>query len=360
MFKRPYVAGIDSRRLKDQDVSLERLLQMYGNNLGNMFFAEALYRTLSNAKRGSMHFHPRETEDCDVIVVAAANWLNPHSDFGPLAERLEKTGLPVVLVGVGAQSGKTYDIPAICDGTLKFLRLVSETSKVISTRGGFSARVLEHYGFRDVLATGCPSLLMNGVKPTPLRDPRGAVNGDVVIQSTRHLRNKCDAFQASLYRKAIKGGHDIVLQSELADMYPIAGVHEKDADKARSTVQWAYDAPYEVAAAYLATHGKIFFSVDEWVDFMRTKRFCFGTRLHGTVASLLAGTPAVLIGHDSRTIETAQAMNLPLITDPNDVSNPVTYYCEDAVRRYIDGYERYLYNFKAFFRLNGLEANFEG
>jgi hypothetical protein len=55
----------------------------------------------------------------------------------------------------------------------------------------------------------------------------------------------------------------------------------------------------------------VFFNYPDWVLFMRGMRFCLGTRIHGTVAALLAGVPALLICHDSRTTELARSMNIP-------------------------------------------------
>ena len=46
----------------------------------------------------------KELAGRDVVVLAAANWINSYDDFGWLANRLERIKLPVLLVGVGAQA----------------------------------------------------------------------------------------------------------------------------------------------------------------------------------------------------------------------------------------------------------------
>jgi hypothetical protein len=48
-----------------------------------------------------------------------------------------------------------------------------------------------------------------------------------------------------------------------------------------------------------------------WMDYLETFDFSFGTRIHGTVAALLAGTPALLLAHDSRTLELANYHDIP-------------------------------------------------
>ena len=48
-----------------------------------------------------------------------------------------------------------------------------------------------------------------------------------------------------------------------------------------------------------------------WIDDLRDFDFSFGTRIHGTIAALLAGTPAVVLAHDSRTLELARYFDIP-------------------------------------------------
>ena len=48
-----------------------------------------------------------------------------------------------------------------------------------------------------------------------------------------------------------------------------------------------------------------------WLDFLGTQDFACGTRIHGNIAALLAGTPAFVLAHDSRTLELCRFHQLP-------------------------------------------------
>ncbi|MBK5218076.1 MAG: polysaccharide pyruvyl transferase family protein [Propionibacteriales bacterium] len=48
-----------------------------------------------------------------------------------------------------------------------------------------------------------------------------------------------------------------------------------------------------------------------WFDLLRGYQFSFGTRIHGNIAAILAGTPAMLLAHDSRTLELARYHEIP-------------------------------------------------
>ena len=48
-----------------------------------------------------------------------------------------------------------------------------------------------------------------------------------------------------------------------------------------------------------------------WLDDVRRMDFMFGTRIHGNIVALLAGTPSYVIAHDTRTLELARYFGIP-------------------------------------------------
>ena len=56
---------------------------------------------------------------------------------------------------------------------------------------------------------------------------------------------------------------------------------------------------------------RFFLDPKTWFDHLAQYDFSFGTRIHGNIAALLAGTPAVLLAHDSRTLELADYHQIP-------------------------------------------------
>jgi hypothetical protein len=80
----------------------------------------------------------------------------------------------------------------------------------------------------------------------------------------------------------------------------------------------------------LFTEDKIRMFVDPWtwMDHLRDFDFNFGTRIHGTITALVAGTPGYLFAHDSRTLELARYFDIPH-REMTEVSEEV-----DAARLY--------------------------
>jgi hypothetical protein len=63
----------------------------------------------------------------------------------------------------------------------------------------------------------------------------------------------------------------------------------------------------------LFTEDKVRMFLDPWtwMDYLAGFDFAFGTRIHGTITALIAGTPGFLFAHDSRTLELARYFDIP-------------------------------------------------
>ena len=56
---------------------------------------------------------------------------------------------------------------------------------------------------------------------------------------------------------------------------------------------------------------RLFLDPWPWVDYLRAFEAAFGSRIHGSIAAVLAGTPVVVLAHDSRTLELARYFDIP-------------------------------------------------
>ena len=56
---------------------------------------------------------------------------------------------------------------------------------------------------------------------------------------------------------------------------------------------------------------RFFLDPKSWFDHLSQYDFSFGTRIHGNIAALLGGTPALLLAHDSRTLELGDYHQIP-------------------------------------------------
>ncbi|MDT9698560.1 polysaccharide pyruvyl transferase family protein [Streptomyces sp. P17] len=98
-----------------------------------------------------------------------------------------------------------------------------------------------------------------------------------------------------------------------------------------------------------------------WIDELRGYDFAYGTRIHGNIAALLAGTPAVVLTHDSRTLELCryfdiphrQLSGLPADTDPRDLYEAADFSA--MIKGHGERFER----ITAFLTRNGLDNAYQ-
>lgn len=153
MFSSPALVTVKQHHNQELIDSIPAVLGDLGLNSGNMLFGESLYRTLPNSKKINKNFSSFDIEGRDCIVIAAANWIATGNDLGDFASRLEKTNLPLICIGLGAQATISKNIPKLKEGTKRFLSLISDRSKSISVRGDFTHEVLNNYGIKNVMTT---------------------------------------------------------------------------------------------------------------------------------------------------------------------------------------------------------------
>lgn len=359
MYKRPLIIGSREINLSSETTGVADMVQRIGGNSGNIFFTQSILNIFKNGRSHPGHISERAFVDGDCFILAAANWLNAYEDFGWLYEELKTTDLPIFIIGIGTQTTVDMEIPPLRPGTLNLLRLVSERSCLISTRGRFSCRVLEHYGIKNVCDTGCPSLLLCGENgPIITKKPK---TGRIALHGTRHTLNLPDLFQQYIYRQALKQDFDIILQSEYEDIQFVMDCSGTASPKEilEKLCGWYGASDIISLREYLNKHGHFFYNTTDWLSYIKSCDFVLGTRIHGTIASLIAGTPAVLIAHDPRTLELALTMNIPycLMSDIDirhdiDIEKVKSEYWNEFV---VDGYSKYWAKFINFFAQNQLE-----
>ena len=365
--KSPFIRGSRGGPSDISGETIPALFQKTGRNTGNILFISAVRKLVVHdrtQKRGILD-PITVREQNDGIIMPAANWLNETTDLGGLAQQLEEADLPCVIVGLGAQSETPNTIPKLLPGTERLVKVISERCRSLSVRGTFTAEVLEHYGVKNVTVTGCPSLLWKVTEPVQL------TKKDVLPESISVHTNmsqyslavltenrRGNEVSRTLLRQAFERDWWYVAQSELPCMYFALGRHDEEGMHERNVTHLKKIYATEDVSrleSYLTRKSKVFFDVESWLAFLSQRDFSIGTRIHGTIAALLAGTPAVLLTHDTRTTELADAMNIPridvgILADQTEIDVESVYadLSLDAFNRaYFSYYERFVEFFES-------------
>ncbi|MFI1869762.1 polysaccharide pyruvyl transferase family protein [Streptomyces jumonjinensis] len=346
---------------------------LIGTNSGNLVFSDASHKLLltenteivSNGLRTdpSAERARQINEEYDMFVVPLANAFRPsfRASLNRLSALIEQLTIPVVVIGVGAQTSADYEMGRLQEmdaPVRRFMRAVLKKSASIGVRGELTASYLKGLGFgsRDVEIIGCPSMFMYGDTFPELRDP-GTLDSEsrIAINLSPYATRVGDL--AGLVRHAHERfPHLTYFAQNLVDAELLFWGDTSAAAGHRSPIPRQLTHP-------LFQENKVRVPLDprSWLEELSTHDFSYGTRIHGNIAALLAGTPAVVLAHDSRTLELCRYFGIPhrlLSQTPADI-HPARLYQEADFSELHQGHKERFGQLTAFLSRNGLENTFE-
>src|SRR5699024_9853345 len=163
-----------------------------------------------------------------------------------------------------------------------------------------TADSLASLGFRDVEVVGCPSLALHGpghrveVPETLRHGAPIAYNLETKDPFGGDLVEDAEARYAATYIPQEHGTLELMLWA--SEPYV--------ANDPRLPLERSHPQ-------FTASRAEFFIDAHPWFDHLATMDFSFGARAHANIAAILAGTPAVMLAHDSRTLELARYHGIP-------------------------------------------------
>ncbi|MGW3630786.1 polysaccharide pyruvyl transferase family protein [Streptomyces sp. NPDC005122] len=351
-------------------VPLEQALHqdVFATNSGNLIFSDAAHKILetpgtevvSNGIRTNVAAAGRINEEYDAFVVPLANAFRP--SFEPQLRRLtqliSKLRIPVVVPGIGAQAGLDYNparLKPMEPAVREFVAAVLDRSASIGVRGEFTERYLKDMGFRDVEVIGCPSMFMYG-KDLDVRKGAPALGPESRIA----VNASHSAVKSQGLDRVIRGTHT---------RYPYLRFVGQNLSDARQ-LHWRDLSDPNGSVTAMPTHPdhpmyredkvRVYIDPVTWIDDLRDFDFSFGSRIHGNIAALLAGTPATVLCGDSRTLELCRYFDIPhrrINALPRDL-DPAELYAEADFGALTGGHPERFERFTGFLDRNGLPNTF--
>lgn len=349
-----------------EDVIFENKI---GNNVGNLVYAYSIFRTLmtddteiipNNYYVASLDPNEiNETYDCFVIPLADAI----RNSFAPYMVRLtaliKQLKIPCYVVGMGVRAPYHYETKGISfeyDEIAKnFIKAVLEKSAMLGLRGEITADYLKKLGFLpeiDYTVIGCPSFYGYGenlnIRPFTLNE-----NTKLAVNNTVMTGGNTQKFLNQLLQ--LYPDHYFYPQriNELALLY--LGHHYKYKRKSEGYPN-NLDHPL-----YKQDRVRFFTNAMAWMQDLSERDLSVGPRLHGNVAAVLAGTPALWIMHDARMRELVDYHNLPNLNvqdikegmDINELLSNIRY------SSFLDGHRERFVHYVDFLNKNGIPHIFK-
>lgn len=287
-----------------------------GGNSGNLLYQYSMVKTLStegtvvvpNQYRIHLNDADRINEECEMFIIPLADAFRKDfmRELREITELVKHLTIPCVVTGVGLRSTYEPDFSKtkMFDEDVKnFINAVLDKSAMLGLRGEITAEYLKRLGYKeevDYTVIGCPSLYMNGehlkLKELHLnRDSKISTNStiDPAPNFAHFLRRVQDEYKDHYFVGQVTRELRLLYagcQMPANPLYPCKKYEDK---------------------IYQEDRARFFVNVPKWMEFLTAMDLSVGSRFHGTIAGLMAGTPSIIFPGDSRTREFVAYHKMP-------------------------------------------------
>ena len=354
-----FISSITPHIRHDED--LKRAYGLVGGNTGNLVYRSYtkeylvydIDKSVEILNINDLNNLSDIDKNFDKIVILCANQLSPTDKYLlQFYDFLNETKLPIVLLGLGAQSdiGYSMDFLKDCQKMVCFLKMLQRKKAKIGVRGYFTKHCLDKIGVNSTVI-GCPSYYRNGY-----------------YFKVEHNKNKHPRFNVSCdyfwFKKKVINNHlstQIICQSRMEDgLYLLSKGAASNTDIEQVNRLFNNNEKYTNKNNQFLGRCHRFFNIDEWEKFVASGDFYIGPRIHGCLIHILNGKQAMLVVHDSRTREFAELFKIPYITDLEltsdlDINKLYQQYSPLEMEKQ---YSCLFENYRKFLTSAGLAANF--
>lgn len=299
-----------------------KLNSRVGGNTGNMAFLFAIRHQIV----GVRHISEMGEKSWDVNVLGCSNQINKNVKKSADDALFAGTDAPFVAIGLGAQAPDVNHDFKMPEGTQEWVAKIQSLAPGdgpnISVRGEYTLKVLRENGLGDrAVALGCPSLYINPARALGAKIRRKLQKNVPCVKVATAPGNivkmtlEMSDIERSLAAIATDYGGGYICQHppELFDFArgAMADVSEDTIRSVRDNVR--PHLSLDDCATWFRRASRIFVNIPSWLEHLRSVDLVIGTRIHGTMLALQAGTPAVCVTIDSRQVELCEIMNIPSI-----------------------------------------------
>ena len=291
-----------------------------GDNIGNLVYLYSIFRALmtdddveivpTNYLVSRLDVDEiNENYDCFVIPLADALRNSFVDEMKRMTALINKLTIPCYVVGIGIRAPHDYKSWGLAfnqdEVAYDFFKAVLNKSAMIGVRGEITADYIKKLGFVpevDFTVIGCPSFYTYG-ENLNLKPLNIDIDSKIAINNTVMTKKNVQDFLNKLTTEFPNHYYYPQRVNELNTLYMGYDYHfNRKSEGYPSTV---YHPLY--ANDRVNIHTNIY----SWIKELATMDLSVGPRLHGNVAALLAGTPALWIVHDARMIELSNYHSLP-------------------------------------------------
>lgn len=309
-------------------------IKCLAGNTGNMVFDNALGKLIDG---DSIYDYSCAdlSEKYDRFITTSYIWLRQNE---PIHTRFSAIGdKPYIPMSVGIQAADYDSNFVIHNDVVNELKAISERC-VIGCRGNYTAEILSKHGIKNTMVIGCPSMYTNMFEDWQI-SPKSITKPIKTASNFSTFWRKLKPFESEFLSYICD--HDLSFVEQTQSLFDPA--YMSDPKQSKKILAWLEKK-------------RIFYSCEEWSEFIRSFDFSIGYRFHGNVIAVNNKVPSLFIYSDSRVREMCEFFRLPAISAREfDPSKPIEYWYERAdYSEFNKTQNERIDNFKEFCRKNNI------
>lgn len=322
----------------------------FASNHGASLISRAIAREFNADFVNDFDDFDKLNREYDLCIIAFATHITTKRDVSFFTDVVQKLNMKIVAFSMGVQDytktlSNDFDIH---DSMMRLLKVVTNKSKWIGVRGPYSASILQCNGFGNVLPVGCPTFYYRLKNDLAITKPK-AFNKPLLVYH-RTVSEHC----WHLVESATILGQDFLDEAIFTDRL------KNDPVYIQEEKEYLKYSEGQKKLEYIRNHGVFFRTFDEWFSFIGDHDFVFGPRLHGCIAALIQGIPAVMLYRDLRVKEMADFYGVPSLNYEQAVKMSVDEIFEYADFSTFNRVHPLRYrNFLSFLNLIGVSSRLE-
>ena len=356
--KNPYKAETDSTQWNDPS-----FFRKHGGNRGNLVWMESIYKIFKYDQNNSRRISREELvrnyktidENFDFVIINTACWITniAREVDVKVAKELAKIKLKkckLVCLGNGCEKNTyTKSNPNLSKNdfdprTIELLHWMADNADIFSVRGYETKKTLKEIFNIDSIALGCPALYsfpnsIDAISLPPAKDSILATGGNL---ANKYYFKAFSAFKSvnyfcqSSYAFDTPSNIEVPPQARPSDLVNIK-INEADGS--------LLNYPFEVEGMDTIYAPN---DIDTWRGVLSMHDYYIGSRLHGAILSLQAGTfpairPSAWFNNDERLLEIARLVGMPYLNTDMDSFAVKDLFNEDSLEHFKKKY-RIRYN----------------
>lgn len=323
----------------------------FASNHGASLISRALTKQFNGEYIDDFSNPDELSNNYDRCIIAFATHLTSWRDVSVYADFIEKLTIPVYAFSLGIQdyAPGVENVSKLHPSIHRLLSIVLDRSNYVGVRGPYTASLLHRSGFKNVLPIGCPTMFYN-MKPTiKIRvDPNP---GQIAVTYHRTMTEK-------LWH--LLEGYELVGQDFFDEVVFTENLSKDESLSQAEISRYTSLKNGQNILDGVRKNGVFDPSFDRWFSRIGQKDFVTGARLHGCIAALIQGIPAVMIARDIRVMEIAEFFDIPYYTYRQAENLTMENILRSSNFEMLENTYRLRYSsFLAFLNLNNLSHSFQ-